>query len=374
MPEALTPARRRPTTPPLPAGQASRECRSAVRPVLRPWLRDLPPYRPGRPAPAPAGSLASNEPPFPASPAAAAALGACGETIHRYPDPLASRLAGRLATLHDVSPDQILVGNGSDELIFLLCLAYAARGSVLVADPPYAMHDLVARQLGATVWRVPLRDDAHDLTAMAAVAADLAFVCNPANPTGTAHAGGAVARFARDAASAVVVVDEAYVDFARDPAGTTAMDLARAGEVVVLRTFSKLHGLAGLRVGYLVGPAAVVNDLRALRPPFSVNAAAQAAAEAALEDVDHQEAVRDYVVDTRERLAAAFAGAGYDCVDSQANFLLVRTPAEEAVVAHFAAAGISVRAGSGLGLPGAIRISIPPPDGLAHLLATVAAL
>jgi len=356
------------------ARQARREHGLAVRPVLRPWLRDLPPYRPGRPAPDGVGSLASNEPPLPASPAAAAALGACGATIHRYPDPLASRLASRLATLHHVSPDQILVGNGSDELIFLLCLAYAARGSVLVADPPYAMHDLVARQLGATVTRVPLRDDAHDLAAMATAAVDLAFVCNPANPTGTAHDGSAVARFARGAAAALVVVDEAYVDFARDPAATTAMDLARAGEVVVLRTFSKLHGLAGLRVGYLVGPAAVVADLRSLRLPFSVNAAAQVAAEAALEDVDHQEAVRHYVLATRERLATAFGAAGYHCVDSQANFLLVRAPEEEAVVAHFATAGISVRAGSGLGLPGSIRISIPPPDGLAHLLATVATL
>ena len=144
-----------------------------------------------------------------------------------------------------VGPGHLLVGNGSDELIYLLVIAFAAMGGRTVcADPAYRMHDIVPKVLGCQVTRVPLRDWVHDLEAMAGVQADLAFVCNPHNPSGTAVSHGRIARFAALSKAGLIVVDEAYIDFADDPQGTSALDLVGLGNVVVLRTFSKLFGLA----------------------------------------------------------------------------------------------------------------------------------
>ncbi|MGH9103588.1 MAG: pyridoxal phosphate-dependent aminotransferase, partial [Acidimicrobiales bacterium] len=312
-----------------------------------------------------AGSLASNEPAIAGSDAVRAAVAATLGDLHRYPDPLASELRDRLAAEHGVDADQVLVGNGSDELIFLLVLAYAAMGgSVGLATPPYRMHELVPAMLGARVEAVALRQWRHDLGAMSASEVDLAFVCNPHNPTGTAVSGTEIAAFARDCRAGLVVVDEAYVEFADDPGALSAMPLAAAGELVVMRTFSKLHGLAALRVGYLVGPAGVVGHLRTLRMPFSVNVAAQAAAAAALADRQTSEAVRCYTAGARQRLVRAFASAGYASVPSQANFILVLADDEEGLVRQLARSGVSVRPGRLLGVPGAVRVSVPSPEGM----------
>ncbi len=222
----------------------------------RPWVGGLDPYVPGRPAVSEDGSLASNESAFGASPAVRAAIVEAAGRVHRYPSPLADDVRAALASELGVGADNILVGNGSDELVYLLVIAFAAMGGRIVcADPPYQMHDIVPRALGCQVTRVPLLAWAHDLQAMAGVEAELAFVCNPHNPTGTAVARSQIARFAAHSKAGLVVVDEAYIDFADDPPATTALDLLPLGNVVVTRTFSKLHGLAGLRIGYLAGPA-----------------------------------------------------------------------------------------------------------------------
>jgi histidinol-phosphate aminotransferase len=267
-----------------------------------------------------------------------------------------------------VDADSIVVGNGSDELIYLLVIAFAAMGGrVVCADPPYQMHDLVPRALGCQVTRVPLRDWAHDLQAMAGVEAELAFICNPHNPTGTAVTRSQIARFAAHSKAGLVVVDEAYIDFADDPSATTALDLLALGNVVITRTFSKLHGLAGLRIGYLVGPPGVVATLRKVRPPFSVNAIAQSAALAALADRNYRAQVREQTLAVREAMTAMFEDAGYQTVPSQANFILVRAPDPGKLVDALAMRGVSVRPGQVLGVPGAIRVSIPSQSGLALL-------
>lgn len=342
--------------------------------IPRPWVKDLDPYVVGAPATNELGRLASNESPLAASPRVAEAIAEALPRINRYPDPLADELRDRLARKIGVDARQILVGNGSDELIYLLVMAYGPPGSrVVVADPPYRIHEVVSQALGASLRRVPLRDRRHDVDAMLSEPADLCFICNPHNPTGTTVSGKALEESIAGATTNLVVVDEAYVDFARDPGATTALSLVSSGRVVVLRTFSKIHSLAGLRIGYLVGPADVVEVLRKIRAPFSVNSLAQVAAVAAMDDEAHAAKVRDYVVKTREELRTTFEEFGFETIPSDTNFVLVLCRAEEQLVYQLAQHGVSVRPGRTLGMPGSIRVTVPPPGGLKFLRRALAA-
>ncbi|MFC9614153.1 histidinol-phosphate transaminase [Streptomyces sp. NPDC056938] len=332
----------------------------------RPWLDRITPYRPGRQALTAAGSMASNESPIGASPRVTAAVAKAMTGAHHYPDPLATDLRQRLAELHEVSVEHILVGNGSDELIFLLAWAYLAHGGqVVCADPAYRVDEISSQVVDARLTKIPLRNWTHDLQAMADVAADIAYVVNPHNPTGTTLGRQEIESFVARAQSRLVVIDEAYIDFTDDPAATSAIPLARQGKAAVLRTFSKVYGLAGLRIGYLVADPAIIHTLRTVRAPFSVGGLAQAAALAALEDHTHYQAVRRHTVQHRAALTGLFTSAGYDVVPSQANFVLVRTEDEDHLVARLAEHGVSVRPGSALGAPGTVRISVPSRPGMA---------
>ncbi len=341
-------------------------------PAPRPAVTELEPYVTGRPAGSEDGSLASNESSFGASPAVAAALPAAVARLHRYPDPLAGRLRGRLAARLGVEPEGVLVANGSDELVYLLVMAYAAGGgSVVCADPPYRIHDIAARMLGAAVTRVALADWVHDLAAMATVAADLAFVCNPHNPTGTAVSRDALRDFVVASRARLVVVDEAYIDFVDDPDGTSLAAEA-AGRLVVTRTLSKAYGLAGARVGYLVGDPRLVDYLRRIRPPFSVGTLNQAAAEAAIDDAAFREQTRAQVHTGRERLVALFAAHGYEVVPSQTNFVLVLTGGDD-LAGRLERGGVSVRPGAALECPGTVRVTVPSQAGFDLLERALAA-
>ena len=337
---------------------------------VRPWLSDIAPYSPGAKAPSAAGSLAANECALGDSPLVVEAVLHEIQHAHRYPDALAGELRVELARRHGVTEDQVLVGNGSDELIFLLALAFLAGGGTAVcAAPAYRIDEISTKVVGGSVVSVPTIDDRHDLDAMARAAAEVAYVVNPHNPTGTLVTRDEIRRFREGSRAGLVVVDEAYVDFA--PADTTAVPLVADGGLAVLRTFSKAHGLAGLRIGYLVAPPEVVSVLSSIRAPFSVNRIAQAAALAALRDTTHHDAVRVHTLDMRARVSALFARHGYDVVPSHANFVLVRVPDEAGLVRRLAAAGIAVRPGSSLGVPGTVRVSLPTEEGrrrLAHVL------
>jgi histidinol-phosphate aminotransferase len=334
----------------------------------RPWVAALDPYVPGRPAESEDGSLASNELALGASPAVHTAIAEAATRAHRYPDPLADRVRAVIADELGVGTDNILVGNGSDELVYLLVIVYAAAGGRIVcAEPPYRIHDIVPRALGCHVTRVPLMNWSHDLDAMADLQADMAFVCNPHNPSGTAVTHAELDRFSSQSKASLVVVDEAYIDFADDVQGTTALDLIDKGSVVVMRTFSKILGLAGLRIGYLIGPREIVATLRKVRPPFSVNSIAQSAAVAALGDHEHRRRAREETLTARARTVTLFESAGYQTVPSQANFVLVLAPDADQLAAALASRGVSVRPGRALGVAGAVRVGVPSLPGLALL-------
>jgi histidinol-phosphate aminotransferase len=341
----------------------------------RPWLERIEPYRPGVHASNPEGSLASNESPIGASQLVSSAIVDATKRLHLYPDPLADDLRQELARTHGVSADQILVGNGSDELIFQLAWAYLANGGTAVcADPAYRMDEISTYVVGAELVKVPLTDWRHDLEAMAQVPADVAYVVNPHNPTGTVRSFDDVARFVDTCRASLVVVDEAYIDFAEEPDSLTAVPLVETGRVAVLRTFSKIHGLAGLRVGYLIAPPSLIATLRKVRAPFSVGSLAQAGALAAAKDPAHRHAVRQHTLTIRQRMVAALTAAGCSVVPSDANFLLVPVSDERSFVSYLGDHGISVRPGSALGVPGTVRISVPSEAGLALLEAALAAV
>jgi histidinol-phosphate aminotransferase len=294
--------------------------------------------------------------------------------LHRYPDGASTSLRQVIAEEFGVDPAAVLVGNGSEELLRLLVAAYAATGgTVALASPPCMVHERACRLAGAEVVTRPLSEWRHDLPALAECPGDIALICNPHNPTGTTVTRADLATFLDDRRAGLVVVDEAYIDFADDPDETSCIPLAAGRpDLVVVRTLSKIHGLAAARVGYLVADPDVVAALRKLQAPFSVNSPAQAAAAAALRDHQHREHARAYTRELREQLTDVFWGAGYDVVPSQANFVFVLTPDEDGLVSRLAAGGVRVRPGRKLAYPGSVRVTVPSEEGLRLVAAALA--
>lgn len=342
------------------------------------------PYVPGAVPPPGAGrplKLASNENPFGPSPLAVAAARASLDGVNRYPEAGAPTLRARLAARHGVSPDRVLVGNGSDEVLYLLAGTYLEAGRrAVMAAPPYGIHRISARYMGAEVVLVPLSGGvgAHDLAAMAAAAREtpagsegIVFVANPHNPTGSVVTGADLAAFV-DAVPPgwLIVVDEAYHDFVEPSLRSTALDLLdRHPGLVVTRTFSKAYGLAGMRVGYAVGSAAVLEPVSRIRPPFNVGTPALAAATAALDDDAFLARTVEQTTVSRGLLQDACARLGLRFVPSQANFVLVED--RDGWPAALAADGISVRPGANLGVPGWARVSLAAPGDMPRVIAVM---
>ncbi len=337
------------------------------------YIQAITPYVPGKPVEALAREygicdsvkLASNENPLGPSPKALAAIGECLATLHRYPDGAGHRLIGKIAQVNRIAPANVILGNGSDDIIALLVRALIRPGDrVVVPRPSFLMYDITAAAAGAVIDAVPLQEMAMDLAAMAAaVTADtrLVFVCNPNNPTGTVVTQAAFDRFmARLPDDVVTVVDEAYIDFVRNPAclrtGRPA-DLQRP--LVTLRTFSKAYGLAGLRVGYGIMPEPLAEVINRVRQPFNVNAVAQAAALAALDDRTFLKASVDLVHRGLDSLFTALSGMGLTCYPTQANFFLidVKQPADTVFEAMLRQ-GVIVRSMRAYGFPRCIRVNV----------------
>src|SRR5688572_30485498 len=326
--------------------------------------------------------LGSNENPYGPSPAARMAVLDQLHCLHRYPDPLGLDLKRALAALHGVDTAQILLGNGSHELLMQLAQVFAGPGDeVVYSKYGFAVFALATQCAGATARVVPARarDDAymplgHDLDAIAAAitpATRLVYVANPNNPTGTWFDGEAMDRFLAAVPPEVIVVfDEAYAEMATAPDYASALGrLERHGNLVVTRTFSKAYGLAGLRTGYLLAAPGLVAVMERVRESFNVNGPALAACEAALGDAAHLARVRCENAGEREALADALQARELAVAPSQTNFLLVDFGRDAAPVeAGLVARGVVPRPMGGYGLPTCLRLTVGVRDENRRLL------
>lgn len=348
----------------------------------------MPPYVPGRPlsdlqrelGDVPITKLASNEGPYPPFPAALRAIADAGPGQNLYPDPGAWALRDALAERHAVDPALVVVGNGMDSLIKLLCMALLEPGDELVMGwPSFVSYRQGATMQGATFTPVPLREDgAYDLPALAAAVGPrtkMVVVVSPNNPTGGTVGARDLERFLDALPPHVLpVLDEAYYEYL--PAGGhDGMALVRSGRgLVVMRTFSKAYGLAGLRVGWLVGPPGLPEALAPVRNVFDVNAVAQAAAVASLEDAPaHMPGRIEVASAERERMADGLRALGLDPLPSSANFVFVEVGEQRAAAIDRAltARGVIVRPTAGFGAPGGLRITAGTPEQTDRLLAAM---
>ena len=309
--------------------------------------------------------LAANESPLGPSPMVVDAIAREAKRVHLYPDGGASALRQALARHLNLAPDWLILGNGADELLTLIAwAAFEAGDEVVIPHPSFEPYQTVSTLAGATVIRSPLVSyeiDLADVTRRVTEKTKAVILCSPHNPCGTLIRRAALAqtfdRLGED--PPLVILDEAYRDFADDPeAADGIVFLPNHPTLLVLRTFSKIAGLAGLRVGYGVARPAVIERLNRVRAPYNVNRLAQVAAVAALEDRQHWERTRQLVGQERAFLSGELTRRGYSVVPSQANFVLVGVPAAAAVREHLLKSGILVRDGEAVGFPDHLRITM----------------
>jgi len=341
---------------------------------LRPEIAALPAYRQGRPAPAHGYKLSSNENPFDPLPSVIAAVGEAATHINRYPDASALALRERLAERFGVTTDEVLVGAGSVSLLAQLIAAAAGPGDEVVYSwRSFEAYPGLVTVAGAT--SVPVRnraDHSHDLDALAAAVTDrtrVAIVCSPNNPTGTIVTAAEFERFMSGVpGDLLVLLDEAYIEFVRDEASIDGRTLiGRYPNLVILRTFSKAYGLAGLRVGYAVGPAPILDAARSTAIPLGVTATASAGALASLEpDAEAELLARVQVVtERRDRLRAALVDQGWPVPAAHGNFVWLPTGADTVAVAdRLFDAGLVTRAFP----PEGIRVSVGEEESVETLL------
>lgn len=310
--------------------------------------------------------MSSNESPHQPHPAVAEAIAAASRDANRYPDPTGSKFREKLGETYDMATEQIVLGNGSCELLLAGAQVLLEPGSELVyAWPSFSMYPHLAAMTGATPVEVPLTaDHRHDLDAMLAAITPktkMVLICNPNNPTGTFVDHDAINTFVSEVPSDVcVVIDEAYIEFVEGADRDALLPLViEHDNVVITRTFAKIYGLAGLRVGYGFAPVAFKQAIDLVRQPFSVNLIAQAAATEAL---NHPDDVVERVQSTlaeRQWIETELREAGYATAETQTNFSWVDLGGldEDAVMEALAKQGIIVRAGKALGAAGFIRAS-----------------
>lgn len=341
---------------------------------FNPALDNLPVYQPGRPIEEVARELglraeeviklASNENPFGPSPLALAAIEGAMKQVHLYPDGNAFYLKRKLARKLDLAPENLIFGNGSNEIIEFVAHALLDRESeVVVSDYCFAVYPIVTHLFGARLVSVPARQFGHDLEAMLAAITPrtrIVFVGNPNNPTGTRVANRDLERFVSQVPPRVlVVIDEAYLEFLSD--APDLLPLIRSGaapNVMLMRTFSKIYGLAGLRIGYGIGHPQSIAALEKIRQPFNVNALAQAGALAALDDVEHIERTRQNNAAGLHLYEQHFRQLALEFVPSVTNFILVKVGDGPRIFAALQKLGVIVRPMASYHLPEWIRISI----------------
>ena len=353
-----------------------------------PWLRDLVSYEPGKPIedvarelglrPDEIIKLASNENPLGPSPKALAAMRDALERSHFYPDGGGYYLREGIAKKMGLDRANVILGSGSNEIIEFIGKAFLDPGDDIIASRhAFVVYKLMATLFGARTIEVPDPGFAHDLDAMAAAITPRTkeiFIANPNNPTGTLCSQAEIDRFmARVPDHVVVVFDEAYYEFLPEPPDT--LKFVREGRnVVVLRTFSKIQGLANLRIGYGLARPELIDILQKTRQPFNANGIAQAGALAGLADDDHQQRTRELTWDGRDFLQREFTARGLEFIPSHANFVLVKVGDGKAVFNALLKKGIIVRDMNAYGLPEWIRVSIGTMEQNRRFLAALAAL
>lgn len=350
-----------------------------TKPVPLPGLLEIDPYKPGKATghAGPVFKLSSNESALGASPKALAAYAAAGNALERYPDGDATQLRETIAQTHGLPANHVVVGAGSDEIIQLLLRGYAGPGDNIVQSRHgFSYYHLAAQAAGVRT----LYADEDDLVinidrVLEVVTAQtkLVFLANPNNPTGTVLMGDALRQLrAQLPPHIILVLDGAYAEYMDTPAYTDGADMvgaaiaAGADNVVMMRTFSKIYGLGGMRVGWAYAPADIIAVLNRIRGPFNVNAPALQAAAAAMADQDFVDQNRAHNKTERARVAAGLAALGYQVTPSHGNFVLFAASADPAsgpataqdILAFLEGQGVLIRAAASAQLPGHLRASI----------------
>lgn len=347
---------------------------SGVDDLARKAIFSINPYVPGKPIEevqreygiSDVIKLASNENPLGPSPLAMDALRNCIANVNYYPDGNCYYLKNDLAVKVGCGADQLIIGNGSDEILKLIAETFLSPGEeIIFAQPSFSEYEFVCRVMDAVPIAVPVDGNfAHDLQAMAGrinKRTKIVFICNPNNPTGNIVTGDDLEAFLDDVPEHVlVVIDEAYREYVTDPDYPDSLQYVREGrKLISLRTFAKIYGLAGLRIGYGISSPEIISLINRVREPFNVNYLAQIAASAALRDDEHLRRSRELVVSGRSFLYKAFDRLGLKYVPTQGNFIFVdigidsRTAFQSLIME-----GIIIRTGDIFGLPHFIRVTI----------------
>ncbi|KQT44400.1 histidinol-phosphate aminotransferase [Aureimonas sp. Leaf454] len=344
----------------------------AARPVPKKGVLDIEAYVPGK-SQAPAGvklhKLSSNETPLGPSPRAREAMIAAASDLELYPDGQASTLKAAIAETQGLNAANILCGNGSDELLGLLCAAYLSAGDEAIhTEHGFLVYDIYIRANGATPVVAPETDRRADVDAILSRVTEktkLVFLANPNNPTGTYLSYDEVRRLHRGLPSHVILVlDAAYAEYvARNDYGAGVELVSANANVVMTRTFSKIHGLAALRIGWMYAPEPIVDALNRIRGPFNINAPAIAAGAAAIRDRNHVESAARHNAEWLAFLTAELSALGLDVTPSVGNFLLVHFPDEPGRTAAEADAfltnrGYILRRVTSYGFPNALRLTV----------------
>ncbi|HBF28336.1 histidinol-phosphate transaminase [Rhizobium sp.] len=345
-------------------------------PVPRPGILDIAAYVPGKehaPGVAKVFKLSSNETPLGPSPKAIEAFKAAAGNLEIYPDGQAVKLREAIASAHGLNPANIICGNGSDELLGLLCHVYLGAGDeAIITEHGFLVYKIQIMGAGATPVTVKEKDYQVDVDAILAAVTDktkMVFIANPGNPTGTYVPGADIRRLVAGLPNHVLLVlDAAYAEYVRRNDFEAGLEIVSENRnVVMTRTFSKIHGLAALRIGWMYGPAAILDALNRIRGPFNMNAPALAAGAAAILDRDFADKAVQFNLEWVEKLTAAFEGLGLKVTPSVTNFLLIHFPDQDGKRASEAddfltSRGFILRAVKGYGFANALRMSIGTPE------------